>query len=122
MVLFGDSVVFVGWTSPLQDDACMSLLLGGEWNKQVYIKIYLHDTAARVLMSGHPPETITRVLTYGHSPGPLNTISDWGLEGLQTFTGTVGNGNRGVSSGEQGLRNNLRERIGLLKRFVYCKC
>ena len=59
---------------------------------------------------------------YGHSPGPLNTISDLGFEGLQTFTGTAENGNRGVSSGEQGLRKKLRERIGLLKRFVYCKC
>ena len=36
MVLFGDSVVFVCWTSPLQDDACMPF--GGEWNKQVYNK------------------------------------------------------------------------------------
>ena len=53
-------------------------------------------------------------------PGPLNTISNLGLEGLQAFTGIVGNGNRVVSSGEQGLRNNLRGRIGLLKRFVYC--
>ena len=36
MVLFGYSVVFVVWTIPLQGgDACMSLLLGGEWNKQV---------------------------------------------------------------------------------------
>ena len=33
--------------------------------------MYLHGTAARVLTSGHPPETITRVLTYGHSPGSL---------------------------------------------------
>ena len=72
--------------------------------------------------SGHPPETIIRILTYAHSPGPLNTISDLRLEGLQAFTGIAGNGNRGVSSGEQGLCNKLRERIGLLKRFVYCKC
>ena len=78
--------------------------------------------AARVSTSGHPPETIKRVLTYGHLPGPLNTISNLGLEGLQTFTGTAGNGNHGVSSGEQGLRNKLRERIGLLEQFVYCKC
>ena len=49
-------------------------------------------------------------------------ISDLGLEGLQAFTGIAGNGNLGVSSGEQGLRNKLKERIGLLKRFVYCKC
>ena len=68
-----------------------------------------------MLTSGHPPETINKVLTYGHSPGPLNTISNLGLEGLQAFTGIAGNGNRGVSSGEQGLRNKLRERIGLLK-------
>ena len=74
-----------------------------------------------MLTSGHPPETIIRVLTYGHSPGPLKTISDLGFEGLQTFNGTAENGNRGVSSGEQGLRNKLTERIGLLKRFVYCK-
>ena len=70
--------------------------------------------------SGHPPETIIRVLTYDHSPGRLNTLSDLGFEGLQTFTGTADNGNRGVSSSEQGLRNKLRERIGLLKRFIYC--
>ena len=75
-----------------------------------------------MLTSSHPPKTINRVLTYGHSPGPLNTISNLGSEGLQAFTGTAGNGNRGVGSGEQGLRNKLRERIGLLKRFVYCKC
>ena len=55
-------------------------------------------------------------------PGPLNTISNLGLEGLQASTGIAGNGHRGVSGGEQGLRNKLRERIGLLKRFVYCKC
>ena len=53
-------------------------------------------------------------------PGPLNTMSSLGLEDLQIFTGIAGNGNRGVRSGEQGLRNKLRERIGLLKRFVYC--
>ena len=84
-------------------------------------QIYLHGTA-RVSTSGHPPETIIRVLTYGHSPGALNTISNLGLEGLQALTGIAGNGNRGVSSGEQGLRHKLRERIGLLKRFVYCTC
>ena len=75
-----------------------------------------------MLTSGHPPETIIRVLAYDHSPGSLYTISDLGLEGLQAFTGIAGNGNRGLSSGGQGLRNKLRERIGLLKRFEYCKC
>ena len=35
MVRFGESIVFVCWTSPLQGDACMSGLLGSEWNKQV---------------------------------------------------------------------------------------
>ena len=36
MVLFGESIVFVRWTSSLQGgEACMSCLLGGEWNKQV---------------------------------------------------------------------------------------
>ena len=55
-------------------------------------------------------------------PGPRNYDIDLGLEGLQAFTGIAGNRNRGVSSGEQGLRNKLRERIGLLKRFVYCTC
>ena len=56
-------------------------------------------------------------------PGPLNTKHTivLRLEDLQVFTGIAGNGNHGVSSGEQGLRNKLRERIGLLKRFVYCK-
>ena len=53
-------------------------------------------------------------------PGP--TISDLRFKGLQTFTGTAENENRGVSGGEQGLRDKLRERIGLLKRFTYCKC
>ena len=33
--------------------------------------LYLHGTAARVLTSGHPPETRTRVLTSGHPPGTL---------------------------------------------------
>ena len=44
------------------------------------IIIYLHGTAARVLTSGHPPETvITRMLTYGHSPGSLkHDIGSWG--------------------------------------------
>ena len=91
-------------------------------NKWRTIKLLVHCTAAGVLMSGHPPETIIRVLAYGHSPGPLNTISNLGLEGLQAFTGIAGNGNRGVSSGEQGLRNKLRERIRLRKQFVYCEC
>ena len=36
-----------------------------------FIINYLHGTAARVLTSGHPPETRTRVLRYGHSPWPL---------------------------------------------------
>ena len=46
----------------------------------------------------------------------------FGVEGLQASSGTAENGNRGVSSGEQGLRNKLRERIGLLDRFIYRKC
>ena len=110
------------WTSPLQDDTpvCHDCLVVNGTSK--FIINNLHGTAARVLTSGHPPETIIRVLTYGHSLGPLNTISDLGLEGLQVFTGIAGNGSRGVSNGEQGLRNKPRERIGLLKRFVYCKC
>ena len=54
--------------------------------------------------------------------GPSTRYRILGLEGLQAFTGIAGNGNRGVSTGEQGLRNKLRERIGLLKRFVYCTC
>ena len=33
--------------------------------------IHLHGTAARVLTSGHPPDTVNRVLTYDHLPGPL---------------------------------------------------
>ena len=58
--------------------------------------MYLRGTAARVLTSGHPPETIIRVLTYGHLPGPLkHDIEFWvenlGLEGLQAFTGIAGN-------------------------------
>ena len=55
-------------------------------------------------------------------PGPLTTMSVLGLEGLHVFTGIARNGNRGVSSEEQELRNKLRGRIGLLKRFVYCTC
>ena len=39
--------------------------------------IYLHGTAARVLTSGHPPETRNIVLTYGHSPGPLKQELTW---------------------------------------------
>ena len=73
-------------------------------------------------MSGHPPETRTRVLTYGHSPGPLKHDIVFWVKGLQASDGTAGNGNRGMSSGEQGLRNKLRERIGLLERVIYCKC
>ena len=40
MVLFGVVVVFVCWTSPLQDETPVShyCLHGGEWNKQVYNK------------------------------------------------------------------------------------
>ena len=36
--------------------------------------VYLHDTTARVLTSGHPPETINRVLTYGYLPGLLKQL------------------------------------------------
>ena len=45
--------------------------------------------AARVLTSGHPPETITRVLTYGHSPGPLkqNVTMKRGRERLSKENG-----------------------------------
>ena len=52
---------------------------------------------ARVLTSGHPPETRTRVLTYDHSPGPLKHDIVLGLKVCR-----------------QGLRSKLRERIGLL--------
>ena len=76
-----------------------------------------------MLTSGHPPETRTeRVNVYGHSPGPLKHDIEFGVEGLQALASTAENGNRGVSSGEQGLRSKLRERVGLLKRFIYCKC
>ena len=74
-----------------------------------------------MLTSGHPPETRTRVFAYGHSPGPLKHDVDLGDEGLQAFSGIAKNGYHGVSSGEQGLRNKLRGRIGLLERFIYCK-
>ena len=47
-------------------------------------QIYLHGTAARVLTSGHPPETKIRVSTYGHSPGPLEHDI-----GFQAFAGTA---------------------------------
>ena len=65
MVLFGGSVVFVSWSS-LQggEPVCHDCLVVNGTSK--LIKIYLHGTAARVLTSGHPPETITKVLTYGH--------------------------------------------------------
>ena len=61
--------MFVCWTSPLQGEmpVCHDCLVVNGTSK--FIIIYLHGTAARVLTSGHPPETITRVLTYGHSPG-----------------------------------------------------
>ena len=94
--------MFVCWAIPLQDAA-----------------LVCHDC---LVVNGNPPETRTRVLTYGHSPGPLRHDIDLGLDGLQALAGTAENGNRGMSSGEQGLRNRLRERIGLLKRFIYCKC
>ena len=44
------------------------------------INIPSHGTAARVLTSGHPPETKLRVLTYGHSPGPLKHDIVFGLK------------------------------------------
>ena len=74
MVLFGESVVFVCGTSPLQDETpvCHDCLMVNGTSKFIINTVYLHGTAARVLTSGHPPETIIRVLTYGHSPGPLN--------------------------------------------------
>ena len=114
--------MFVCWTSPRQDETpvCHDCSVVNGTSK--FIINISYGTAARVLTSGHPPETIIRVLTYGHSPGPPHHDIVLGIEGLQAFTGIARNGNRGVSSGEQGLRNKLRERIGLLKRFVYCTC
>ena len=75
-----------------------------------------------MLTSGHPPETRTRVLTYGRSPGPPKHDIDFGVEGLQASASAAETENRGVSNGEQGLRDKLRERIGLLKQFIYCNC
>ena len=76
---------------------------------------------ARVLKSGHPPETRTRVLTYGHSPGPLKHDLVFGVEGLQALSAQQRR-KPWKSSREQRLHNKLRERIGLLERLIYCKC
>ena len=63
--------MFVSGTSPLQGvtPVCHDCLVVNGTIKLIINN--LHGTAARVLTSGHPPETITRVLTYGHSPGSL---------------------------------------------------
>ena len=43
----------------------------------------LHYTAARVLTSGHPPETRTRVLTSGHSPGTQKQRSSFRTQPIE---------------------------------------
>ena len=53
--------------------ACHDCLVVNGTSKLI-INISSHGTAARVLTSGHPPETTIRVLTYGHSPGPLKQV------------------------------------------------
>ena len=120
-----DSVVFVCWTSPLQDETpvCHDCLVANATSKFI-INISSRHGCSGVNVWSPAGNCNKSVLTYGHSPGPLNTISRFEIiiEGLQAFTGIAGNGNRGMSSEEQGLRNKLRERIGLLKRFVYCNC
>ena len=68
----GDGVFSVlGLSCSLQDDTpvCLRdcLVVNGTSTSIIYI--YLHGTAARVLTSGHPPETRSRVLTSGHPPG-----------------------------------------------------
>ena len=68
----GDGVSSVlGLSCSLHDDmpVCLydCLVANGTSTSNIYI--YLHGTAARVLTSGHPPETITKVLTPGRPPG-----------------------------------------------------
>ena len=70
--MVNDGVLSVlGLSYPLQDDTpvCLHgcLVVNGISTSIMYI--YLHGKAARVLTSGHSPETRTRVLTSGHPPG-----------------------------------------------------
>ena len=61
------------------------------------------------------------MLTYGHSPRPLEHDIVFRLKVCKPLPVHQEMETVGVSSGEQGLRNKLRERIGLLERFIYCK-
>ena len=75
--------------------------------------------AARVLTSGHLPETIIKVLTYGHSPGHLKHDIDLGnrrLASLDRYSRKW----KPWSEQWRTRTAKLRERIGLLERFVYC--
>ena len=127
-------VLFVEWfewlgvldlcSVSLQDDTPVSWLLGGEWNKYVFEKYTLiHGTAARMVTSGHPPESKTKVLTYGHSPGPLKQgplrrVSYWcngcSLSGISHGRGGVVLGVGGAGS--------TRTHVRRLSKQIYCCC
>ena len=73
--------MFVCWTSPLQDETpeCHDCLVVNGTSK--FIINYLHGTAARVLTSGHPPETIIRgVNIWSLARAPEHDIGNWGLK------------------------------------------
>ena len=78
-----------------------------------------------MLTSGHPPEAIIKVLTYGHSPGHLNTISKFWVK-KKFVNRRLASLDRYSSKGKPWSEQwrtraaKLRERIGLLERFVYC--
>ena len=72
-----DGVLFAfGLSCSLQDDTPICLhdcvVVNGTSTSIIYI--YLHGTAARVLTSGHPPETKTMASKSGHPPGTQKQI------------------------------------------------
>ena len=81
--------MFVCWTIPLQDDTpvCHDCLVVN--GTSTFIIIYVHGTAARVLTSGHPPETRTKsihVWSLARAPEQsffelsqekINSVSEW---------------------------------------------
>ena len=94
------------WTSPLQDETpvCHNCLV-------------VNETSQFTINAWSPVGNCNKSFNVWSLARAPEYDIEFGVRRIASLYG-----NRGVSSGEQGLRYKLRERIGLLKLFVYCKC
>ena len=84
MVLFGESIVFVVWTIPLQDETPVRhdcFVVNGTSNFIINIPSRYGCWGVNVWS---PRETVIIVLTYGHSPGSLDTPPVYNLINTHT--------------------------------------